>query len=67
MLGQNDFLPQKSFKSVIQNIKSNFFTMDIAKQKNGDWIIMELGDGQVSGLADNVDKALFYNKFRVIL
>jgi hypothetical protein len=30
--------------------------MDIAKKENGDWIILELGDGQVSGLPDNADK-----------
>ena len=48
------------FKEVGKRIKSNFFTMDIAKKKNGDWIIMELGDGQVSGLPDNADKTSFY-------
>ena len=52
------------FKSIIGNINSNFFTMDIAKQKNGDWIIMELGDGQVSGLADNANRMDFYQSLR---
>ncbi|MFK7949573.1 MAG: ATP-grasp domain-containing protein [Saprospiraceae bacterium] len=50
----------ETFQPIIKNIKSNFFTMDIAKQKNGDWIIMELGDGQVSGLADNANRIDFY-------
>lgn len=48
------------FQTVIPNIQSNFFTMDIAQQKNGDWIIVELGDGQVAGLPDNADRTLFY-------
>jgi len=48
------------FEGIGKKVKSNFFTMDIAKKKNGDWIIMELGDGQVSGLPDNADKDNFY-------
>lgn len=36
------------FAAILDIIKSNFFTVDIAKKKNGDWIIMELGDGQVA-------------------
>lgn len=52
------------FKEVIPKIKSNFFTMDIAKKKDGKWIIVELGDGQVAGLPDNADKAEFYGKLK---
>ncbi|WP_297421859.1 ATP-grasp domain-containing protein [Clostridium sp.] len=36
----------------LKNVKSNFFTVDIAKKCDGEWIVMELGDGQVSGLQD---------------
>lgn len=53
--------PNLSFlDSVITSIKSRFFSVDIAQQKNGQWIIVELGDGQVSGLPDNADKLAFY-------
>ncbi len=52
------------FVEIAKNIESNFFTMDIAKKKNGDWIIMELGDGQVAGLPDNADKDEFYEKLK---
>lgn len=34
--------------------------MDIAKTKLGEWIIIEIGDGQVSGLPDNADAKEFY-------
>jgi hypothetical protein len=51
----------KEFEDIGRKVKSNFFTMDIAKKKDGDWIIMELGDGQVSGLPDNADKSNFYS------
>jgi hypothetical protein len=52
------------FKEVGKKVKSNFFTMDIAKKKDGGWIIMELGDGQVSGLPDNADKNSFYKALK---
>lgn len=55
-------LPNLSFLDfVIPTIKSNFFSVDIAQQKDGQWIIVELGDGQVSGLPNNADKIIFYN------
>lgn len=47
-------------EDVIPSIGSNFFSIDIAQQKDGTWIIVELGDGQVSGLPDNANKAAFY-------
>lgn len=53
-----------SFIDIAQNIDSNFFTMDVAKKKNGDWIIMELGDGQVAGLPVNADKDEFYSELK---
>ncbi|MGB0929990.1 MAG: ATP-grasp domain-containing protein [Chitinophagales bacterium] len=49
------------FKELIPTIQSRFFTMDIAKKVGGDWIIVELGDGQVAGLPDNADIVSFYN------
>lgn len=49
-----------------KNIKSNFFTVDIAKKSNGEWIIMELGDGQVSGLQE-YDIKNFYIKLIEVL
>jgi hypothetical protein len=48
------------FSDVSQRIGSNFFTMDIAKKKDGEWIIIELGDGQVSGLPESVNIDSFY-------
>lgn len=53
-----------NFKEIAHRIDNNFFTMDIAKKKNGDWIIMELGDGQVAGLPDNADSNAFYKSLK---
>lgn len=48
------------FIALAKNINSNFFTMDIAKKKDGSWIVMELGDGQVSGLPESANLIEFY-------
>jgi ATP-grasp domain, R2K clade family 2 len=52
--------PLEFFKEIATKIESNFFSMDIAKTKNGDWTIIELGDGQVAGLPDKVNRNEFY-------
>ena len=53
------------FNELLPNIKSNFFTMDIAKKIDGNWIIIELGDGQVAGLPDNANKDEFYKRLKL--
>jgi len=50
--------PAGAFESIGRRINSRFFTMDIAKKPNDEWIIIELGDGQVSGLPQD---CLVYN------
>ncbi len=47
--------------SLLTRIGSNFYTIDIAELKNGDWTIIETGDGQVSGLATSENLIKFYN------
>lgn len=56
--------PLDTFKDIAKNIESHFFSMDIAKTKSGEWIIIELGDGQVAGLPDKVDRLEFYDLAR---
>lgn len=53
-----------SFLDVARSVESRFFTMDFAKRKNGGWIIMELGDGQVAGLPDGTEPQAFYASLR---
>lgn len=47
-----------------RKVRSKFFTMDVAKTVSGDWIIIELGDGQVSGLPENTDIERFYSAIK---
>ncbi len=52
------------FEEIAKQIESNFFSMDIARQKNGELIIIELGDGQVAGLPDKTNRNEFYKQIR---
>jgi hypothetical protein len=38
--------------------------MDVAKRKDGAWMIVELGDGQVAGLPDEAAARSFYQALR---
>ncbi len=55
------------FRQVAGAIGSNFFTMDIARKADGEWIIIELGDGQVAGIPERSDLRAFYRNLRIAL
>jgi len=42
---------------------SVFYTVDFAEKENGGWMVVETGDGQVSGLAPNQNPIGLYNAF----
>jgi hypothetical protein len=43
----------------MSRVPSRFFTMDVAQRADGSWMIVELGDAQVSGL-QTADATKFY-------
>ena len=49
-------------EATVKRLKSNFVTMDLARREDGSLIIMELGDGQVSGL-QQIKASDFYRSF----
>jgi len=49
-----------------QCIDSEFFTIDLAQKTDGKFVIIEIGDGQVSGLQD-LDPAIFYDALRMLV
>lgn len=60
----NECPPIDEYQALIglcNNLNSNFYTIDLAQKENGDWIIIEVGDGQVSGLQD-YSITLFYDQ-----
>jgi hypothetical protein len=42
------------------NLDSPFYTIDYAEKEDGNWIIVETGDGQVSGLSEGQDYDAFF-------
>lgn len=54
-----------AFEEIARRVESNFFSMDIARQKNGELIIIELGDGQVAGLPDQTNRNEFYERLKI--
>lgn len=50
----------KFAEDVAFQIDSNFFTIDVAEKEDGDWMIIETGDGQVSGLSPDQNCLNFY-------
>ncbi|MBO7745142.1 ATP-grasp domain-containing protein [Paenibacillus sp. MWE-103] len=55
-----------AFIEIAQSMDSRFFKMDIAKTEAGDWIIIEVGDGQVSTLPGGADPERFYQSIMEI-
>lgn len=62
--GYGELLPADNlFVDVAKKMKSRFFTLDVAQRADGQWMIIEPGDGQVAGLPqsanpDNLYRAL---------
>ncbi|MDD9967747.1 MAG: ATP-grasp domain-containing protein [Myxococcales bacterium] len=56
----NEDIPLSEFADTMKAVKSRFFTMDLARQADGEWCIIELGDGQVVGLLDTISEADFF-------
>lgn len=52
--------PFDDLSDVASRVQSAFFTLDVAKRSNGEWLIIELGDGGVAGLPDGADAGAFY-------
>lgn len=52
--------PLDQFRSIASLVGSRFFTMDVAMRTDGQWRVVELGDGQVAGLPDRADLPAFY-------
>jgi hypothetical protein len=52
--------PVEQFTALAAGVRSRFFTMDVAKKRDGEWLVMELGDGQVAGMPDAADVEAFY-------
>lgn len=46
--------------------KATFYALDVARTADGNWIVIEINDGQQSGISEN-DPAVLYKRLRAIL
>ena len=49
-------------KEKYTHLNSKFYTIDFAELQDGSWIVIEAGDGSVSGLSDFQDYDEFFRK-----
>jgi hypothetical protein len=65
-----DFVPKEFLESVISKVKDYipFFVVDVARTATGEWIVVELNDGQQSGLSainpNDLYSSLYYSSLR---
>lgn len=61
-------VPMDLLRQVMDRVGANarFYVVDVAKTESGDWIVVELNDGQMSGLSDN-DPDVLYANLRFVL
>ncbi|UBV44775.1 ATP-grasp domain-containing protein (plasmid) [Deinococcus taeanensis] len=60
-------LPLERFVEVARRVNSRLFTMDVAQREDGEWLVVELGDGQVAGLPERADRAQLYGALAHLL
>lgn len=63
-----DEIPDSFLEDVISRIGKNatFYVVDIAKKDKGEWIVIELNDGQMSGLS-MTDPDILYKNMKQVL
>lgn len=62
-----DEVPRDFLNTIIDKIQNtelcfpppNYYVIDVAKTDRGDWIVIELNDGQMSGLSENTPEVLY--------
>lgn len=61
-------VPEHWLKAVINKVKDRvpFFVVDVAQTKSGQWVVVELNDGQMSGLSEN-DPNVLYTRLKQAL
>jgi len=59
--------PPQHFVEKFKNLPSNYYTIDFAELEDGGFIIIETGDGQVSGLSPGQYIFKYYDEMRAMI
>jgi hypothetical protein len=62
--GNGPFDRLADWESIARKFESPFISMDITRQQDGSWLIVEVGDGGVSGLPYSIETDLFFKTLR---
>ena len=60
-------LVPNEFVEKFTDLPSNYYTVDFAELADGNWVVVEVGDGQVSGLSPKQYRFKYYDDIRRIL
>jgi len=60
-------LPPQEFIDKFKTLQSQYYTIDFAELVDGTWIVLETGDGQVSGLSPSQWEFKYYDDMRSIV
>lgn len=63
-----NMVPRDFLKTVIERIgnKTRFYALDVAQKDNGEWTVIEINDGQMSGLSENKADDVYRNLRNVL-
>ena len=63
-----DFVPEEFLFEVVERVRelARFIVIDIARTEEGNWIVVELNDGQQSGLCGIAPNDLYQNLARAL-
>lgn len=61
-------IPKALLDQVIERVgkSADYYTVDVAQTEKGEWIVIELNDGQQSGLSENDPNVLYSNLAKVL-
>ncbi len=61
-------IPKEFIQDVIDRVgkNANFYVVDVAQKDDGSWIVIELNDGQMSGLSMNNPYTLYENLYNMM-
>lgn len=64
-----DLVPREFLREVLRRIgdRAPFVVVDVAQTATGEWIVVELNDGQMSGLSENDPLLLYRGLLRVLM
>jgi len=61
-------VPNEFLEKVIERVgdSARFWVLDVGQTKDGEWIVIELNDGQMSGLSENNPTVMYSNLHRTL-